>query len=59
MPFKKIATNKYKSPSGKEFTEKQVKLYYATDGFSNMKRGSKNKIRIPKNGGGLGKLRIK
>lgn len=34
MPFTKIkGTNKYKSPSGKIFTEKQVKLYYATDGF--------------------------
>jgi len=35
MPFTKIpGTNKYKSPSGKVFTEKQVKLYYATDGFT-------------------------
>tara|TARA_R100000988_G_C3979578_1_gene156171 strand:+ start:121 stop:261 length:141 start_codon:yes stop_codon:yes gene_type:complete len=33
MPFTKIGKNKYKSPSGKIFTEKQVKLYYATDGF--------------------------
>jgi hypothetical protein len=33
MPFKKIGDNKYQSPSGKVFTEKQVKLYYATDGF--------------------------
>jgi len=33
VPFKKIpGTNKYKSPSGKTFTEKQVKLYYATKG---------------------------
>ncbi len=42
MPFKKIRKNKYKSPSGRTFTEAQVKLYYATDGFKNKrpKRGS-------------------
>lgn len=33
MPFKKVAKNKYVSPSGRKFTSKQVKLYYATDGF--------------------------
>jgi hypothetical protein len=33
MPFKKVAPNKYVSPSGRNFTKKQVKLYYATDGF--------------------------
>ncbi len=33
MPFKKIGKNKNISPSGKVFTDKQVKLYYATDGF--------------------------
>ena len=33
MPFTKIGENQYKSPSGRIFTEKQVKLYYATDGF--------------------------
>lgn len=33
MPFKKTAKDKYKSPSGKTFTKKQVKLYYATKGF--------------------------
>lgn len=32
MPFKKVK-GKYKSPSGKTFTKKQVALYYATDGF--------------------------
>jgi hypothetical protein len=37
MPFKKISKNKYKSPSGKVFTEKQVKLYYATKGFKKKK----------------------
>ena len=33
MPFKKIGKNKYKSPSGKKYTKKQVKAYYATNGF--------------------------
>jgi len=29
MPFKKVGKNKYKSPSGKIMTYKQVKAYYA------------------------------
>ncbi len=34
MPFTKIkGTNKYRSPSGRTWTPKQVKMYYATDGF--------------------------
>jgi len=37
MPFKKIHFGKnkgnYKSPSGKIYTEEQVKKYYATKGF--------------------------
>lgn len=33
MPFKKVAKNTYKSPSGRAFTKKQVAMYYATDGF--------------------------
>jgi len=32
MPFKKYG-KKYKSPSGRIFTKKQVALYYATGGF--------------------------
>ena len=32
MPFIKKG-NKYVSPSGKKYTGKQVKAYYATDGF--------------------------
>ena len=35
MPFKKVAPNRYKSPSGRTFTKKQVVAYYATDGFKN------------------------
>lgn len=38
MPFTKISKDKYVSPSGKKYTKKQTKLYYATDGF---KRSSK------------------
>lgn len=33
MPFTKVSTNKYKSPSGRSFTKKQVVAYYATNGF--------------------------
>lgn len=38
MPFKKVGPNKYKSPSGKTFSKKQVALYYATDGFKKKPR---------------------
>jgi len=37
MPFVKSG-NKYKSPSGRTFTKKQVALYYATDGFKKKKK---------------------
>lgn len=33
MPFRKIGKNKYVSPSGRKWTSKQVRLYYATKGF--------------------------
>ena len=37
MPFKKISRGKnkgkYKSPSGRTYTAKQVRLYYAHNGF--------------------------
>jgi len=29
MPYKKVSKNKYKSPSGKTRTAKQVKTYYS------------------------------
>lgn len=32
MPFKKVG-KKYVSPSGKKYTKRQVKAYYASDGF--------------------------
>lgn len=45
MPFKKISRGKgrgkYKSPSGRVFTKKQVRLYYATGGT--FKRGARRK----------------
>jgi len=33
MPFTKIGPNKYRSPSGRIFTKKQVIAYYASGGF--------------------------
>jgi hypothetical protein len=38
MPFKKVGPDKYKSPSGKSYNKKQVRLYYATDGFTKKKK---------------------
>jgi len=43
MPFKKIGPNKYRSPSGRIFTAKQVKAYYATQGFKRKPRKRKKK----------------
>lgn len=41
MPFRKIIKGKdkgkYKSPTGRVFTDKQVKLYYSTNGFDKKK----------------------
>lgn len=42
MPFKKISKNKFKSPSGKTYTEKQVKLYHSL-GKKFPKRNAKHK----------------
>lgn len=43
MPFTKQKNGKYKSPSGRTFTKKQVVAYYATDGFKKpvRKKGKK------------------
>lgn len=38
MPFKKVGRNKYRSPSGRKYTAKQVRLYYATGGFKRKPR---------------------
>jgi len=40
MPFKKVG-KKYKSPSGKTYTKKQVKAYYATNGWQKPIRKSR------------------
>lgn len=37
MPFKKVG-DKYVSPSGKKYTKKQVKAYYASSGFKKKKK---------------------
>ena len=34
MPFTKVGPNRYVSPSGRRWTGAQVRLYYATNGFS-------------------------
>ena len=47
MPFKKIGPNQYVSDKGTKFTKKQVALYYATDGFKNMRK-KPNNLRPPK-----------
>jgi hypothetical protein len=41
MPFKKVGKNLYKSPSGKKWTSKQVKMYYATKGTMKKSKGKK------------------
>ena len=38
VPFNKTGKNRYKSPSGKTFTKKQVAMYYATNGFKNRRK---------------------
>ena len=43
MPFKKVGRNKYKSPSGRTWTERQMKAYYATDGFTKGKTKAKKR----------------
>jgi hypothetical protein len=32
MPFKGIGKNKYKSPSGRTYTDSQIRLYYSLGG---------------------------
>ncbi len=43
MPFKKVSRNRNVSPSGRVYTDKQVKLYYATDGFKKSKLSKKRR----------------
>lgn len=42
MPFKK-SNGKYKSPSGKTYTAKQVKAYYATGGWKRKVKSKSSK----------------
>jgi len=57
MPFKKVASGKYKSPSGRTFTAAQVRLYYANGGkFPGEKKG-KTKGRRRKLGPNLSRSR--
>lgn len=44
MPFTRVGFNNYTSPSGRHFTSKQIKLYYATNGFE---KGVKKMKRKP------------
>lgn len=38
MPFKKVGHGKYRSPSGRLWTAKQVRAYKATGGFKRKPR---------------------
>ena len=43
MPFKKTGKDGYKSSSGKKYTTKQVRAYYATKGFKRKPKKIKKK----------------
>jgi len=43
MPFKKVGRNKYRSPSGRKFTAKQVRAYHVTGGFKRAPRKRRKK----------------
>ena len=47
MPFTKIRSGKnrgkYRSPSGRKWTKKQIALYYATGGFKKKPRRKRRK----------------
>ncbi len=67
MPFVKSG-NEYKSPSGRTFTKKQVKMYYATNGFTKKKKptitvnnkmkGAMGSINLNRQGKYVGKPKI-
>lgn len=38
MPFRKTARGKYKTPSGRTYTARQVRAYYATGGWKRKPR---------------------
>ncbi len=67
MPFTKTGPNTYKSPSGRKFTKKQVKMYYATNGFkkpkakiivNNKMKGTFGAASFKDNGKPTGKIEI-
>ena len=41
MPFKKVKGGGYVSPSGRKYSAKQVKAYYATQGFKRKPKAKK------------------
>jgi hypothetical protein len=41
MPFRKVGKGRYRSPSGRLWTAKQVRLYHATGGFRRKPRRRK------------------
>jgi hypothetical protein len=43
MPFRRTSRNTYRSPSGKKYTGKQVRAYYATGGFKRKPRKPRRK----------------
>jgi hypothetical protein len=40
MPFTKIGSDRYRSPSGRFFTGRQVWMYYATEGPNKVRRNA-------------------
>jgi len=38
MPFRRTGRGKYRSPSGKTYTPRQVRAYYATKGWRRQPR---------------------
>jgi hypothetical protein len=48
MPFAKVGKDDYTSPSGRHFNQKQVNLYYASDGFNKGKLAAMHKGSGPK-----------
>lgn len=45
MPFKDVGQNDNVSPSGRHFSDAQVRLYYATNGFKDKPKGKGKKAR--------------
>jgi len=41
MPFRKTRSGKYRSPSGRTYTRRQVRAYYATGGWRRKPRKRK------------------